>query len=277
MAELAIAPRELVLTSKPDPRAGWLSGLWLHREMLAILTRKDFQTRYKRASLGVLWAVAVPLLQAVVLAVVFSRVVRIASGSHYAIYVMSGVVAFSYFAAALAPGSTAIVDSSTLTDKVWFPRAILVVVPCISGLVGFAVTLVAVVVCMPIFGAPFSAKILLLIPASLLLIIFTTALSLVLAALYVYFRDVKYLVQASLLVWIYVTPVIYPQNQLGRFSSVVDANPLTGIVDLFHEATVGQAPGLGIAVLVSVLVTITLAVIGIEVQRSYDRLFVDLL
>jgi len=269
MADAYPAPRQLVVTDRPDSRQDWFADLRRHREVLGILTRKDFQTRYKRASLGVLWAVAMPLLQAAVMVVVFSRVVRTGSGPHYAVYVISGVVAYTYFSTALGSASTAIVDGASLTDKVWFPRSILVVVPCLSGLVGLAVTIVVHV--------PYTLRLLLIVPALALLIIFTVALSLVLAALHVYFRDVKYLVAAALMVWMYVTPILYPQSLLGNLAPVMDANPLTGIVDLFHQSTVGGIGGLDSAVAVTLGVTAVLVVVAAEVQRRHDRLFVDLL
>jgi ABC-type polysaccharide/polyol phosphate export permease len=278
MASVDTVTPELVLGDAPDSRRDWFADLWRHREVLGILTRKDFQTRYKRASLGIVWAVAVPSMQAAILAVVFSRVVRVGgSGAHYAVFVFGGVVCFSYFSAALGPAATAIVDASSLTDKVWFPRGILVVVPCISGLVGFAVTLVAMIVIMPLFDVGYGVRLLLLVPATVLLVLFTTSLSLCVAALYVYFRDVKYLVQAGLMVWIYVTPVLYPQHLLGRIAWLMDVNPLTGIVNLFHAATVGGTQIVGPALIVSVAATVALTAIAAETQRHYDRLFVDLL
>jgi ABC-type polysaccharide/polyol phosphate export permease len=277
MADVYPAPRLLVVTDRPDPRKEWIADLRRHREVLGILTRKDFQTRYKRASLGVLWAVAMPLLQATVMAVVFSRVVRVGSGSHYPVYVISGVVAYTYFSTALGTASTAIVDGSGLTDKVWFPRSILVVVPCLSGLVGLAVTVVVLIGAMPLFGVHYTLRLLLIVPALALLITFTIALSLVLAALHVYFRDVKYLVVAALMVWLYVTPILYPQSLLGNLAPVMDVNPLTGIVDLFHQSTVGGIGGLDSAVAITLGVTAVLVVVAAEVQRRYDRLFVDLL
>jgi lipopolysaccharide transport system permease protein len=268
--------RILDLDDRPASRRSWLAEVWAHREVLLMLAAKDFQTRYKRASFGVLWAVGVPMLQAAIMAIVFSRVLRVGNGRAFAVFVMSGVIAYSYCTVTIAAGSTAIVDAATLTDKVWFPRALLVIVPALSNLVGFAVTAGVLVAVVPIFGVSVGPRLLLLIPASLLLVVFSVALSLVLGALDVYFRDVKYLVQAAVMVWIYVTPILYPQTLLRRFGPWLDANPLTGIVVLFHMATVGAGHWVR-PVLVSLLATLVLLVAGLEAQRRHDRLFVDLL
>ena len=242
-----------------------------------MLARKDFQVRYKRASLGVAWAVAVPLLQAAVLAIVFSHLVKVPTKVPYAPLVFAGTVCWSYFSGATATSVSSIVDASGLTDKVWFPRALLPIVPCLANLVGFGVSLVALLFIAPFLGAPVTPWLLVLLPATLLLVAFTVALGLVLSALDVYFRDVKFLVAAGLLVWIYVTPVVYPQSALKQLGPWLDFNPMTGIVDLFQLAVLGPVEPWHRAVVVTVTATVVLLVAGVEGHRRYDRLFVDLL
>lgn len=253
-----------------------MKEIFAHREVLFMLARKDFQTRYKRAALGVLWAVAVPALQATVMAVVFSHVVRTGTGRSFPVYIVSGIVAYSYFSATIGTASTAIVDGTALTEKVWFPRALLVFVPCITGLVGTSVTLVALVaVLMPVFSVPYTSFVFLLVPAMLLLFSFTVALGLVLAALHVYFRDVRYLVQASLLVWLYVSPVLYPEKLLGHLRFILTINPLTGIVTLFHLATLHNQGPTATQLGVSIGVTAALVIGAMLIHQVHDRLFVD--
>lgn len=265
----------LELTDSPTGRGELLGQIADHFDVLIALARKDFQTRYKRATLGVLWAVAVPVLQASVMAFVFAKVIKFSGQNDYAPFVMVGVIPWTYFAATISVGSTAIVDNSSLTEKVWFPRALLPIVPGLSGLIGYVVSLAVVIALVPIFDVSLGPKLLLLVPASLLLVALSVAFSLVLAALHVYFRDVRYLVQAALLVWMYVTPILYPQSLLGRFSWWLDFNPMTGVVDLFRWAVLGTAPGSGRALVMSVVWTVVLAVAALEGHRRHDRLFAD--
>jgi ABC-type polysaccharide/polyol phosphate export permease len=269
--------RELIIEPRPSSRRVWFSELWAHREVFAMLARKDFQTRYKRAALGVLWAVAVPLLQGLVLAVVFSRVLRLGSTEGFGAYVFSGVLAFSYFNTTLGQSVTSIVDGSGMTDKVWFPRVLLVLVPAVSNFVSLLVSIAVFLVTLPVLGATPGPRLVLLVPAIVLLVAFTIGLSLVTSALHVYFRDVKFMLQAALLLWLYATPIIYPKELLGRLASWVDLNPLTGIVTIFHKASVGGDEQWVRPVSVSVVVTVVLLVAGLEAQRRRDRLFVDLL
>src|SRR5437588_681612 len=150
-----VATPVLRLTRRPEPLRRWLGSLWRHRGVLLELSKKDFRVRYKRASLGALWAGAVPVLQAAVMAFVFSRVGKFGNGSYsYAVYVLAGMAAWAYASMAITASTTSIVEAATLTDKVWFPRAVLALVPVISNLVTLAISVAVVIVAVPLFGEP---------------------------------------------------------------------------------------------------------------------------
>jgi ABC-type polysaccharide/polyol phosphate export permease len=269
------SPQTMVLRSRPDPLGAYAGQVWRHRSVLAVLIRKDFQTRYKRASFGVLWALVVPALQASVLALVFSHVIRTGTGAGFPVYIISGVVAYSYFALVLPSACTSVVDNAALTDKVWFPRVLLVVVPCVSNLVGLVISLAVMLAIMPAFGVGIGVRTLLLAPAVALLLMFSLALGLVTSALHVYFRDVKFLVQAALMVWMYATPIVYPEKTLGHLRLIVNLNPLSGVVALFHEATVGYSGEWAGTLAVTGGATAALLAVGVAAHWWHDRLFVD--
>jgi len=241
------------------------------------MARKDFQARYKRATFGVLWAVALPLLQAAVMIFVFSHFIRTGTGVPYGAFVVSGILVWSYFLVTLPAGTTSIVDGTGLTDKLWFPRAILPMVPCLSGLVGLGISMVILLVAAPLLGAPVGVHLLLLIPACALMVAFTMALCLVLAALQVYFRDVRFIAYAALTVWLYATPIMYPSSKVGGLAPWLNVNPMTGIISLFHVAVLGHDRSWVPGVAVSVAVTLVLAIVAVETHRRLDRKFVDLL
>lgn len=271
----------ICIDSKPRSRRDWLRDQWAHREVLSMLARKQFHVRYKRASFGVLWAVAVPAIQAAALAVVFSHFVRVRSGFSYPAYTVIAVLAWGYFSQTLTPGSVAIVDGSSLADKLWFPRSLLVFVEPLANLPGLLISVALFLGLLPVLGVGFGLHTLLLIPAIVLLVAFCTSLSLLLAGLHVYFRDVRYLVQAGLLVLFYLTPIAYPQRSVARLGPWMDFNPLTGLANLFHLAAVGHAElwatNVTRSVVVSAVATLLLGIAAVEMHRRRDRLFVDLL
>jgi lipopolysaccharide transport system permease protein len=264
------------LTSRPTPRGLWIREIWDDREVIAILARKDFQVRYKRASFGLLWAVMLPLLQAAVFVVIFSRIGRFNHLSYsYGAYVLSGTLAWSYFSTSTQSATTSIVDASSLTDKVWFPRSILVMVPALSNLFGLVTSMLLLLAALPLVNAHFTWRLLLIPPAMVLLCLFVFGLGLVTSALHVYFRDVKFVVQAGLVVFLYLTPIIYPSSALHSIGPWLALNPLTGIIGLFQFAAAGQFGNMAPALAVATCTTVLLLVVGLEVNRRHDRAFVD--
>lgn len=270
-------PTVLELDDRPVKRGAWFGDLWAHRDVFVIMSKAGFQSTYKRSSLGIIWAVAVPLLQALVITVVFAKLIQIGSGREFGLFVLSGIGPWSYFSGVLGQGATAIVDGTGMTDKVWFPRALLPGVPLMVNLPPFLITLGVLAVSQPILGGSFGLRMLWFIPAGALLIAFSGALVLALSALHVYFRDVRFLVQAALIVWFYVTPIAYPASRAGTLRPFFDFNPVTGIVGLFRNAVMSGGGENMRALTVSLAATFVLLVVGLEAQRRYDRLFVDLL
>lgn len=251
--------------------------LWAFRDLCLTLARKDFFVKYRRAVFGVLWAVALPAVQAVVLSVVLSRVARI-SVAHYPLFIFSGTVAWTYFSSSLSSGSTSIVDNSAMSSKIYFPRLVLPIATCLSNLFTLAISIVIVVVAVPIFGVAIAPRLLLLIPGTALLFLVVVSMTLVVSALHVYFRDATYVVQAMLLVWFYVTPVFYPLTLLhGAVRAVVEANPITGVVGIFHAAAIGGPVADPLGWLVSAAWALVLLTIALVLHCRFDRSFADLL
>jgi len=266
------------LEGESTPVSLLLKQTWESRGLLAMLARKDFFVRYRRASFGLLWAVFLPLLQAIVLAVVFSRVAKIhVSGVNYTVFIFSGMVSWSYFSSVFGSGSTAIVDNAGMTAKIYFPRAILPMVSAGSTLYGFAVTVLILIGMCIVTGVSLGLNTLLLIPAIILMTLLAVAFSLVFSALHVYFRDMRFVVAAMLLVWFYVTPIIYPLSLVGNLGRLLHLNPVTGIVEMFRAATVGADKGWVGTLWWTLGWTVGLFIIAVALHRRFNRVFADLL
>ena len=117
----------------------------------------------------------------------------------------------------------------------------------------------------------------LLIPAIIIMTVLATAFALVFSALHVYFRDMRFAVQAMLLVWFYVTPIIYPLSLAGRLGQFLRLNPVTGVVEMFRAATVGADAGWLTTLWWTLGWTVGLLVIAIALHRRFNRVFADLL
>jgi ABC-type polysaccharide/polyol phosphate export permease len=267
-----------VLSGSVTPISELVGGVWGGRQLLGILARKDFYVRYRRASLGLLWAVGLPLFQALVLALVFSRVVRIHTGTNFAVFVLTGMVAWTYFSNTLSAASTAIVDGSGMSTRIYFPRVLLPLVSVVANLYGYAITLAILLVLCPILGVGLGPGLLWVVPATALVVVLTAGAGLVTSALHVYFRDIRYIITAAVIGWFYLTPIFYPLGLAhGLLHAVVAANPVTGVVELLRAATAGADPGWGWTVVISVGWSILLVGVGMALHRRHNRLFTDLL
>lgn len=270
--------RLLVLTPSPTPLSRLLGDVWAARGLVRTLARKEFFVRYRRASFGILWAVGLPLLQAAVLVAVFSSVVRVRVPGDYPVFVVAGMVPWSFFVAAMASASTAIVDNAPLASKIYFPRAVLPLVVVGANLYGLAVTTAILVVLVVVRLHHLGVEVLLLLPATVLVVLLVAAFGLLDSVLHVYFRDLRFAIQAALLVWFYVTPIFYPRTLAhGALAGVVAANPMTGVVEMYRAACLGSLAGMPTGIAVTCLWIVALLVAAALAHRRWDRRVTDLL
>lgn len=267
------------LTSDPPPLRRLLGDLWASRRLAWMLARRDFFVRYRRARLGLAWAVVVPLSQALVLAVVIGRIAKIHTPGAvpFVLFVFAGMVGWTFLSTAFGAGATAIADNAGLTTKIYFPRAVLPLVTVAAAGFTLALNLVVLLVMCPFFGVIPTWRLLLLPLAVLLLVTLVSALSLVLSAVHVHVRDVRYLLEAASRALFYATPVFYPLEKVGGLRDVLAINPFTGATELLRAATIGADRGWLPSVWWSLGWTVVLLVVGLELHRRLDRTFSDLL
>jgi ABC-type polysaccharide/polyol phosphate export permease len=165
-----------------------------------------------------------------------------------------------------------------MSNRIYFPRAVLPLVAIVANLYSLAVMVVLLVAMAAVLGAPLGFALLWLVPAVLVLVALTASLSLLAAGLHVYFRDIRYIVQAVLTVWFYITPVVYPLSLAkGTLGTIVKWNPATGVIELFRAAVGAADRGWGSAVLVTCIWAVVASTVATYVHCRYNRVFVDLL
>lgn len=267
----------MILDGEITPVRTLARDLWHARELISVLARKEFFVRYRRASFGLVWAMGIPLLQALVLAIVLRHFVKFKTPGSYPVFVFSGVLAWNFFSTSITAATGSIVDNREISTKIYFPRSVFPTMTVLSGVYGLLLTVILLLIFEAAYGTFPGVKTLLLIPAILLTFTVTMSAALVLAALQVYFRDVKFLLQAALLGWFYLTPVFYPLRAVGRISGWVRVNPVTGIIELFRLATVGADNGWVISLWWSLGWAAALFVAALLLYRRFDRVFADLL
>lgn len=238
------------------------------RSLVGMLARQDFAARYRSAVLGLAWTVALPLLQGVVLALVFTRIVKVQTEQPYVAFVLVGIATWAYLNGSVSAASTSIVDGGQLATKLYFPRLVLPAVAPTSNLVGYAISMAVGLVVAVAQTGQVPVQVVLLPVAMALALVLALVVSAAAALLHVFFRDVRYLVTAILLVAFYGTPVIYPLELAGDLAPFVLANPATGVVQLTRWCVFGEADSLGIGLAWTLG---WIAVLTVVVLRSYAR------
>lgn len=232
------------------PTSNRLGELWVARELLGNLVRKELKVRYKDSALGFVWSLLTPLLMTGIFTVVFASFLRIdLGGGNFATFFLSGYLVWQFFSNSVNSSVGAIVGNGPLIRKVYFPREVIPLSLVLSQGVHLLLALAATT---PLFiwqrgfhPEAYPA----LIPGLVLLALFSAGVSMIFAAANVGFRDLQELTQVIFLAWFYTTPVIYPlflteSTQTAWARPFVLANPMTWFVRLFNSALYGiPAPG----------------------------------
>lgn len=255
-----------------------LVDLWKYRELLFFLVWRDVKVRYKQTAIGVVWAILQPLLTMIVFTLIFGRVAGLGpKGIPYPIFVYTALLPWQLFATALNQAGNSIVMNQQLVTKVYFPRLIIPLGSTLAGVVDFFLAFFILIGMMVWYGvAPTIA-----LAALPLFVVFAvaTALSvgLWLSALNVQFRDVQYTIPFLTQFWFFVTPIVYTASVLPHWARFVFAlNPMTGVVEAFRWALLGEAWSFGPLLAVSVgMVTVLLAG-GAWYFRRMEKTFADL-
>ena len=203
-----LSPRDAALACGMGYKFGTGSGkmkekFLKNRFLFEELVKRDFTKKYKRTILGMGWSIISPLMNLLIMWLVFSKLFG-TNVNHYAIYLFSGQLVFSFFTDATNLGMNSLVTNAPVFTRVNVPKYLFLLSQNVSSLINFCLTLVLYFIFAAFDGVVFTWKFLLLAYPILCLIIFNTGLGLVLSALFVFFRDMQYLwgIMTQLLMWL---------------------------------------------------------------------------
>lgn len=253
--------------------------LLAHREVLVNIARKELKVKYTASVLGAVWS----LLNPVVFLAVFSFLVTVLGNPipDFPVFLLSGLLAWSFFSNALQAGSRSVIDNANLVKKIAFPREILPLASVGVALFDFVLQSAVLLLFIVFSGHGFHLPDLLLYPLAIAaLIVFTTAITLWVSAMNVRYRDVGHLMSLALLVWFWFTPIVYQgwlvQQKLEQVQILgLDAwalyllNPVAVIVIGFQRALYAVVPAPGEDPILPVmslqwLASVLLAVLGVS-------------
>lgn len=245
-----------------------------YRYLLKQLVERDFRVKYKASALGMIWSFLNPLLTMLVYLFVFSTIFS-NDTANFPVYLMSGIVLFSYFSDATNLGMGSIVGNSALITKVYMPKMIYPLSKVLSSAVNLCISLVPLFLVMLLTGMTIHKSILLLPVVILFLIAFTFGASLILATLNVFFRDTQFLWGVLLTMLNFLTPVFYPESIIpAQFATLYHMNPLYQIIYFMRKIILDGVSPTPVTYLYCILASGLTLLFGIWIFRKNQDRFV---
>ncbi len=247
-------------------------------ELIFSFAVRDIKVRYRRALIGIGWAILQPFSQMVLFSIIFGKFAKIPSdGFPYPIFVYSALIPWQFFSRALTEASLSVVANAGVISKIYFPRIILPLASIISSSLDFFIALSVLFLLMIFYGVYPPLNILLFPVFLTVLVMCALGVALWLSAINVKFRDVKYALQFINLLWFFSTPVIYPTSFLPEnFRFIISFNPMVSIIEGFRWCILGyRLPDIGHFAL-SVFVVIFLFISGLWYFHRTEKEFADI-
>lgn len=217
-----------------------------HQFLFEELVKRDFKSKYKRTTLGVLWSMLEPLMHLAVLALVFTKFFG-RETPHYVIYVFSGNLLFTYFRESTNQGMTALENNAHIFSKINVPKYLFLLSKNVSSLINFLLTLIIYFIFVAFDSLTFHWRFFTLLFPIVCLMIFNVGVGLILSALHVFFKDIKYLYSILTQLLMYMSAIFY---NVTAFSESVQKlfyfNPVYCYIDYFRSVVIrGVVPSLG--------------------------------
>jgi len=228
---------------RPSPFIDEFVQLARYRSLIVELVSRDIKTRYKRSFLGIGWTMLHPLLTMLVLTAVFSAIFRF-SVPNYIVYVLSGLLLWNFFSTTTTHAMTQLAWGGSLLSRIYLPKAVFAASSIGTGLVNIALAMVPLLVIMAITRVPYTPALLFLPVAVSLTAVFAFGVGLFISTQAVYYTDVVNMYEIILMLWFYLTPIIYPLSVLPPLvARFVLLNPMYTFLELFRAPIYqGQLP-----------------------------------
>jgi lipopolysaccharide transport system permease protein len=277
------APDVLILR----PSRGWsalnLRDIWVYRELVYFLTWRDIIVRYKQTILGASWAIINPVINMIVLQVVFGNFAGMEAegGLPGPLFRFAAVLPWGLFSSALGSAGKSMLTNRSILTKIYFPRLIIPLSSVLSGLVDFGISFLVLVGMLIFWGVKPTLGMLALPLTVLLALVSALGLGLWFSALNVLYRDVGYVLPVLTQLLLFISPVGYSTSKVPvNLQYLYAMNPVVGVVESFRWATLGTVPSnslpLATLVAISSAVAIVLLVSGLFYFRRMERTFADM-
>lgn len=247
-----------------------------YKYLLSQLILREIKARYKQSVLSYGWIVFNPLVQLLVYSFVFSVVFKFPTQIPYPAFLFIGLLPWIFLQTSLTSSALVLVDNSNLLKKVNFPREVLPYSVICSKTIDLILSLLLLIPLFIFYQLPISINIIYIFPLFFLQIILITGLSLLISASNLFYRDIQFVTNLLLLMWMYLTPVVYPITLVpDNFLWIYKLNPMVGIIEGYRSAAFNNPFDWGI-ILSSAIVSILIFIFGFWMFKKTERVFADI-
>jgi len=248
-------------------------NVWSDWRKAAMLVKhlawRHLAARYRGSSLGFAWSLLSPMLLMGVYTFVLRYVFQAsAPGVPFPAFLLTGILVWNFFNAAVIHAALSLVNGANLINKAPFPRIALPLSAVAANAVNYAVAVPILLAFNALFGVLPTASFILLPFALILILMLSVGVGTLLSVVMPFFNDLQHLIEVAFSMWFFLTPVVYPLNQVPKtILSIYELNPMVGIIEMIHAAFLGQPLPLR-SVLITVIGSTAMFVMGLMVFKK---------
>lgn len=254
-----------------------IKEIFRYRELLLSLTHRELKIRYKQTILGIAWALFTPLSMMLIFTFVFNKIAKISTGEiPYPIFIYCGLLPWTFFATSLTSATTSLVDNFNLVTKIYFPREVFPLASILSRFVDFCLASIILIGLMLFYKIDFHLTILFLPLILIIQLLLMIGFCFLLSMGNLFYRDVKYIFEVVIILWMFLTSVIYPINvDSPVLQKILLLNPMTPIIDSYRAVILeGKLPDIG-NLSIAIIISISVFLIGAIWFHRSEHLFAE--
>lgn len=248
-----------------------------YRELLWQLVNRELAQRYKQSVLGYFWVIINPLAQMLVMSFVFSRVFgQQGVGIPYPLFLFTALLPWTLFSQAMIAATNSLVANAGLLAKIYFPREVLVLSSILAKMVDFLFSSLILILMLIFYRQTLTFNVFWVVPIFTIQFLFTYGLGLILATANLFYRDIQYLLNLVLLVWMYLTPIMYNQEIFPqKLQWIFKVNPLAVIVNAYREVILNGHPPNFLSLSLAFLLALITCILGFKFFKKFEGQFAD--
>jgi lipopolysaccharide transport system permease protein len=264
------------------PKTGWqlinFAELKEYRDLFYFLVWRQIKVMYAQTILGFAWAIINPLVQIVIFTVIFGKVAKLSTeGIPYILFSSVAILPWTYMSNAMSQASQSLVTNQGMLGKIYFPRLIYPIVPVLSGLVDFGISILILIFLFLYYGITPSWNLLLFPLFVILMMGIPAAIGMWLSSLAIRFRDVKFAMPFAIRMLMYSAPIVYSASEIPeKYRIIFSLNPIVSVTEGFRSVFLGtpipwQYIVPGVATLAIMIVS------GALYFKKMERIIVDVI